>query len=118
LLLAPEYDIEIQSQIPSALVVLHNFIKHHDPQDKIRVDNGGPQDHGFYAGDDSLLPHGTQGVEDEENDSEASRCRNQIAGDMWRQYTVVLEERAQAGLSEDESSDTEEEEATGPEDEY
>lgn len=26
---------------------------------------------------------------------------------MWKQYTVILEERAQAGLLEDESSDTE-----------
>ena len=107
LLLAPRYNVEIQSRIPAALVALHNFIKCHDPQDKTQVDSD--PDHvavGFYAGDDSL-PHGTGGVEDEENDSEASRRRNQIAGDMWKQYTVILEERAQAGLLEDESSDTE-----------
>ena len=30
LLIAPEYDLEIQAQIPAALCAIHNFIQKHD----------------------------------------------------------------------------------------
>src|ERR1700736_3612115 len=33
LLLAPEYSLEIQAQIPAALAAIHNFIQSHDPDD-------------------------------------------------------------------------------------
>jgi hypothetical protein len=33
LLLAPEYDMDIQSKVPPALCALHNFIRHNDPSD-------------------------------------------------------------------------------------
>ena len=33
LLLAPEYDMDIQARVPPALCALHNFICQHDPSD-------------------------------------------------------------------------------------
>jgi hypothetical protein len=33
LYLPPEYDMSIQSHIPTALVALHNFIRHYDPKE-------------------------------------------------------------------------------------
>jgi hypothetical protein len=91
------------------LAAIHNFIQVHNPQAKMRF-TGNDSDHapgGFYAGDDSLIPTGTGiDVEDEQNVSEASRRRNKIADDMWRQYQEVLHQRSQAGL-EDEESDEE-----------
>ncbi|KAF8804646.1 hypothetical protein BYT27DRAFT_7035829, partial [Phlegmacium glaucopus] len=33
LLLAPEYSLEIQACIPSALAAIHNFIHLHDPEE-------------------------------------------------------------------------------------
>jgi len=107
LLLASEYSAEIQSCIPSALVAIHNFIQIHNPHKKdpdyINPDYAPG---GFYAGDHSIIP-GASNAEHEE-DSEASRCRDQIADDMWRQYTLVLAQRAQAGLLEDETSGSDE----------
>ena len=33
LLLAPEYDMDMQARVPPALCALHNFIHQHDPSD-------------------------------------------------------------------------------------
>lgn len=112
MLLAPAYNIEIQSRIPAALAALHNFIRIHDPQTKIRL-TGNDSDHapgGFYAGDDSLIPTGTDTDMDveEQNISEASIRRNKIADDMWRQYQQVLYERSLNGMA-NEDSDSESE---------
>ena len=40
-------------------------------------------------------------VEEEQDMSEASKRRNKIANDMWRQYQEVLQQRRQAGLGND-----------------
>jgi hypothetical protein len=88
------------------LAAIHNFIKVHSPQATTHlVEND--SDHapgGFYAGDDSLIPTGAGvNIEDERDTSEASRRRNRIADDMWRQYQEILHQRSQAGVdSEDE----------------
>jgi hypothetical protein len=37
LLLAPEYNVDIQSRIPAALCALHNFIRTHDPDDETEM---------------------------------------------------------------------------------
>ena len=70
---------------------------------------GNDSDHapgGFYAGDDSLIPMGTGiDVEDEQDMSEASKRRNKIANDMWRQYQEILFQRSQAGLGDEESDE-------------
>lgn len=92
------------------MAAIHNFIKVHSPQATTQlIEND--SDHapgGFYAGDDSLIPTGAGvNIEDEQNVSEASRRRNRIADDMWRQYQEVLQQRSQAGLDEDLESDGE-----------
>ena len=33
LLIAPEYNLEIQARIPAALCAIHNFIQEHDPNE-------------------------------------------------------------------------------------
>lgn len=43
LLVAPEYDMDIQARIPPALCALHNFIRRHDPSDiNDYIDNDNP----------------------------------------------------------------------------
>ena len=112
LLLAPQYSTEIQSRIPAALAALHNFIQVHSPQTKIHF-TGNDSDHapgGFYAGDDSLIPAGMDiDVEEEQNNSEATRRRNNIANDMWRQYQEVLSQRRSAGMADEETDNSESE---------
>ena len=46
-------------------------------------------------------------VEDEQDISEESKRRNQIANEMWRQYQEVLCQRSQDGLDIEESDDSE-----------
>lgn len=94
------------------MAALHNFIRIHDPQTKIRLTGNDSSDHapgGFYAGDDSLIPAGTDADMDveEQNISEASIRRNKIADDMWRQYQQVLYERSLNGMANEESDDSE-----------
>ena len=38
LLIAPEYDLEVQARIPAALCAIHNFIQEHD------LDEGGMEE--------------------------------------------------------------------------
>ena len=96
LLLAPEYDLEIQAKIPAALCAIHNFIKEHDLDegdleetrdffDECRRDENEP----FALGD----PEETGSMQD------------QIAEEMWLEYQHILAEQGmQPG---DEESDSE-----------
>jgi hypothetical protein len=96
--LAPEYSIEIQSRIPSALVAIHNFIQTHNPHKETHLEDDG-LDHTpgrFHADDNSLIPDG-MGVADEQDGLDATKRRDDIAGNMWRQYQQVLQDRAEAG---------------------
>jgi hypothetical protein len=83
LLLAPEYDLDIQARIPVALCTIHNFIREHDPDegelfaqeisgDHDKVDDA---DVAYYAAED---------VEDGETDMAATW--DQIATEMWEAY--------------------------------
>ena len=94
--LAPEYSIEIQARIPAALAALHNFLQVHNSQAKNLTEDSDHAPGGFYAGDDSFIPTGMGiDIEEEQDTSEASRRRNKIADDMWRQYQEVLHQRSQ-----------------------
>jgi hypothetical protein len=45
LLLAPEYNLEIQARIPAALCAIHNFICIHDSDEEVTAaDNGDDHD--------------------------------------------------------------------------
>ncbi|KIN99020.1 hypothetical protein M404DRAFT_156333, partial [Pisolithus tinctorius Marx 270] len=61
LLLAPEYDINVQAQIPMALCALHNFICTHDQSGKGTGDLMSDEDE---EGDLQVMGHAT-GVEED-----------------------------------------------------
>ena len=97
LLLAPQYSLKIQAQIPAALCALHNFISIHTPSGEDNDD----RDNDDQAGND-----GENGVMPDDpdldatpicNDNEDAKAwRDEIAEAMWVQYQSVLEERAAA----------------------
>ena len=93
LLLAPEYNLQIQGRIPLALIALYNFIRTHDSEAKFAE----PSDdvdyalHGFHAGNN----YSDISIEGEEDHSEADNRREAIADAMWTQYQSTLQERLQ-----------------------
>ena len=85
LLLAPEYSLNIQAQIPAALCAIHNFIHTHDADDimpEMDLDNGNPNDHDYVASAAAAaqLDH-------------PSEIRDHIAQQMWEDYVRVCNER-------------------------
>jgi hypothetical protein len=104
------------------LAVLHNFIWVYDSQAKTHLTRD-DSDHApgeFYAGDDSLIPAGTDDVDiEEEQISEATMWQNKIADDMWNQYQEVLHQQSLAANEEsDEDSDSDEESDEESEDDF
>jgi len=113
LLLAPEYGLDIQAQIPAALCALHNFIRVHDAFEDSTMDN--------FEGDDELVDSGgnSQSVADaganEVNEVDffadangGKQLRNEIATSMWRDYQNILHERSgQMNIDEDNDFDSE-----------
>ena len=88
LLLAPEYDMDIQARVPPALCALHNFIRQHDPSDiedysdlaefsHIHVDDPGIGD---------LAMHTLTAAERDSADAK----RDQIAQAMWESYQEIV----------------------------
>ena len=91
LLLAPEYDMDVQARVPPALSALHNFIRQHDPSDiedyantnmtefthHIHVDGPGVGD---------LAMHAMTTAERDQADAK----REKIAQDMWNSYQVFV----------------------------
>jgi hypothetical protein len=97
LLLSPEYNIDIQVKIPTALCAIHNFIRKHDPnegellmQENVDVDDA---DEGFNA-----LPGPV------ELGMNMGDVRDQIATEMWEAYTHILQEREMLDDSDEELS--------------
>jgi DDE superfamily endonuclease len=95
LLLAPEYDMDIQARIPPALCALHNFIRQYDPSDiedyvdmteflHIRED-----DPGLGVGD--LATHALTAAERNRADAK----RDQIAQAMWDSYQDIVRNRGE-----------------------
>jgi hypothetical protein len=100
--LAPEYGLNIQARIPTALCAIHNFIRHHDANDPSQP----APDDAFDHHNDDDQPHGEQAVDPEE-ENEADQQRNQIAQAMWDDYQWVCAARDIQDSSEDEMSDDE-----------
>ena len=77
---------------------------------------------GFYAGDDSFIPMGIDiDIEKEQDTLEASKQRNKIADDMWRQYQEVLHQQSQLGdhtMEDSEESDKDNEGSDDDDDFY
>jgi len=91
LLLPPEYALDIQARIPSALSVIHNFITIHDPGES-EPDEADEADVGFGAGDTGVaaaeLGAGGPGAQ-----GDAGNLRDNIAEAMWVDYQRIRGER-------------------------
>jgi hypothetical protein len=75
-----EYPIKTQVQLVSALAVVHNFIRLFDPKDKELNAQDTPQETSNNTRTDSW----DMGLADDQGN--ASRCREDIAQAMWRDY--------------------------------
>ena len=103
LLLAPEYNLEIQARIPAALCSIHNFIRTHDQLD---------QDEDLLEPDygDDCNDHDNLREAAELRPDEPSARRDQIAQQMWDDYLKICNER-------DHEAQEDEEDHSGDEDE-
>lgn len=102
LLIAPEYNLDIQARIPAALCALHNFIRTHDADDitpELDVDHDNTYDHDHAASSSvaAELDH-------------PSEKRDLIAQQMWEDYIRVREER---GLDDEDEFADEDEDVEG-----
>jgi hypothetical protein len=96
LLLAPEYDLEIQARIPAALCAIHNFIKEHDPDEGDLEETREFSDEHHRDENEPFTPGDPE---------ETGTMRDQIAEEMWLEYQRILAEQGmQPG---DEGSDLE-----------
>lgn len=99
LLLAPEYNLEIQARIPAALCSIHNFIRTHGNQ----PDEYEDLDEQNYINDRINHNHITATAL---GPDEPSERRDQIAQRMWDDYVEIRNKRDQ----EDEEEEDEDEE--------
>jgi hypothetical protein len=83
LLIAPEYDLEVQAWIPVALCAIHNFIQEHDLDE-------GEMEEGRNAFNENSGNEGEPIIPEPEGEIVASLLQNQIAQDMWDQYQELL----------------------------
>lgn len=94
LLIAPEYNLDIQAQIPTALCAIHNFIRQHEPEElPAIVDNLPESDYLDHTHDLSAVE-----LIEEDSQSQPSIRRDQIAQAMWEDYQHVLLERAEEDM--------------------
>lgn len=103
LLVAPEYDLEIQARIPAAACALHNFIRRHDPEDTelYDIDNAADDHQDTYAGPPEVQQTAAAELR------EVTARRDQIAEAMWTDYQKILVQR---GLMSDDDDDEGDEE--------
>jgi hypothetical protein len=88
LLLAPEYSLEIQARIPSALSAIHNFIHIHNSNEGVIAANNGGDSDGSAFDHDYVVPAPAAAV----NDKSSAR-QDAIAGMMWTDYVAICQER-------------------------
>lgn len=102
LLLAPEYNVDIQSRIPAALCALHNFIRTHDPDDEIEMQEIGMDEDvpGPFIPGPAVEPEAGGGT----SRNQAIALRNRIANELWAQYQGVLRDR-EGDLNESDDDD-------------
>jgi hypothetical protein len=103
LLLAPEYGLRIQAQIPSALSAIHNFICIHDRDEGPLLEERDLHDRiGYILGDMDLA------VEDDREATEMRDKRDRIAEAMWEDYQSILEGQDNRVADEDMEEDDDE----------
>ena len=88
LLLAPEYNMNIQAQIPTALCAIHNFICENDPQEGELPETRSIFDRGDFDSEPSAADSGATRA-----NTGAGIRRDRIAQEMWENYLHVLRDR-------------------------
>lgn len=94
LLIAPEYDLDLQARIPVGATAIHNFILFHEPLDFPEGDPIVSERHG-----DSLDPdHRASSEVAEESEHELPDAigdarREEIATEMWNDYVELRRQR-------------------------
>ena len=88
---ANDFPIKFQGQIATAICVLHNFIRTHDPEDIVDLDDAEleevPRSRSALVQEPSVV--GISACEARE----AAERRDRIAEDMWVKYQAVLRSR-------------------------
>ncbi|KAI6011720.1 hypothetical protein PISMIDRAFT_101734 [Pisolithus microcarpus 441] len=102
LLLAPEYDVDVQACIPVVLCTLHNFIYSCNENEEDDVTSCSIP----------MMKMSITGSAMQVDDLAASRLWDDIAVAMWNNYQAILVERAQRSIDLDSGSDFFEEEVT------
>jgi DDE superfamily endonuclease len=107
LLIAPEYNMEVQARIPVALSALHNFIRLHDPEEGSLSDI---HNHHALNDTDGLRVRNLNDAmfEVEEVREEVDARRDRIAEAMWVDYQRICQERG-IGIDSDDPMDSDDE---------
>ena len=92
--MAPEFNLDIQAQIPVALCAIHNFIRAHDPNEVLPADDQFQHD-----------PHPGTFAAGIETKNEANDRRDRIVQEMWDDYQCVCQERGEVTWDDDLSDD-------------
>jgi hypothetical protein len=92
---SPRYAMSVQVCIPPALCALHNFIVRHDPEDtEIDLDEDEEEFGGIQVEEDidlTLFGNLGFGVITREVQNRASKKRDRLASEMWREYIAFLD---------------------------
>lgn len=86
---ANEFPIEAQGRIASAICVVHNFIRIHDPED---LPDPEEEDHSITSSTSNSSLGGNGSISLRER-NEAGKRRDEIANAMWVQYQEYLRKR-------------------------
>lgn len=96
LLIAPEYDLDLQSRIPVAAATIHNFILFHEP---LNLPEGAADPITSERHGDSLDPdhrassEAAEAREHELPDAIGDARREKIATEMWNAYVELRRQR-------------------------
>jgi hypothetical protein len=94
----PRYPMTVQVRIPPALCAMHNFILRHDPDDNVDEEEDeeegeeGEEGEGDEEEEVDLCLLGNLGIGAITHDIQvrASKNRDHIASEMWKDYTAWL----------------------------
>ena len=84
-----EFPIEAQGRIASAICVVHNFIRIHDPKDLEEVEKSIEPTENERRPEGIINSNGFRGISSSEAKA-AAEHRDKIAEDMWAQYQGYL----------------------------
>lgn len=108
LLIAPEYNLDIQARLPAALCTIHNFIRIHDPQEP--ADQHDTDAFVFNTGNPRFDNDYIASAEEAAAQDQPSARRDQIAQEMWDDYQRILQEREDMESASDEEDNEDEDE--------